>query len=156
MIKKEKMEVAVDIGSKCSWNHISFLVKKKKHAPTYILFGGKFIFLIREQLLYNLRCMKKFHKANSLTHRWKYVRCWQTEKISGENDRGLDITSSHFCRLVDSDTFWRGSCSEIRPTPSQKLQRVMRAMFTWIRRYNAQCTHEKHCFCLKLTINKTF
>lgn len=44
MIKKEKMEVAVDIGSKCGWNHISFLVKKKKHAPTYILFGGKFIF----------------------------------------------------------------------------------------------------------------
>lgn len=29
MIKKEKMEVAVDIGSKCGWNHISFLVKKK-------------------------------------------------------------------------------------------------------------------------------
>lgn len=45
MIKKEKMEVAVDIGSKCGWNHISILVKKKKnHAPTYILFGGKFFF----------------------------------------------------------------------------------------------------------------
>lgn len=44
MIKKEKMEVAVEIGSICGWNHYFISRFKKTHAPTYILFGGKFIF----------------------------------------------------------------------------------------------------------------
>lgn len=69
MIIKEKMEVAVEIGSICGWNHISFLVLKKP-MPLPIYYSGESLsFLIREQLIYNLRCMKKFHKANSLTHR---------------------------------------------------------------------------------------
>lgn len=43
MIKKEKMEVAVDI---VYMRLESYFISrfKKTHAPTYILFGGKFIF----------------------------------------------------------------------------------------------------------------
>lgn len=44
MIKKEKMEVAVDIGSKCGWNHISFLVKKKKTMPLPIYYSEESFF----------------------------------------------------------------------------------------------------------------
>lgn len=47
MIKKEKMEVAVDIGSKCSWNHISFLVKKKTCPYLYIIWRKVYFFNTR-------------------------------------------------------------------------------------------------------------
>lgn len=119
--------IAYEVGKKTQNNGICLniiIIYKDMLLSNHNLVGDLFFNIIQDKLITS-GAWKSF-----ITQCWKYSHCRQTEKIlvSRETDRGLDIMSSHFCRLVDSDTFWRGSCSEIRPTPSQKLQRVMQAM----------------------------